>query len=690
MLLKIFYYFTLIFLIVNSSQAFASLACEEAFSSSKHLKPYKQEVIGIESYKQLLTRLAQDSLGVENLTSEQVRALETYHYTAKGEKGQDGTFARVGNYTLSQRERIEEFLREVFSQEQIQILIESGAVEINRFSHATDSRTNNYAFFQIKRVGISPREIFSFSKSAKLFTKKGISDRLKKREKVFIELYGAIFRVRKILEETSNGTLIEAEKVDELGRIIKTQIFLITNDINLPPIRIDPSSITKVFEKTDSGFVISILEKKNSGFTWAVNQVFFSFERATKLGLLPEGPTAKDYRELENKLRSYISRYSDQIPSSQHIPHWMSNIGVEKSDFMDTETVIYRSFIRGVYNFRLYPLESETIFLAAKSSKRKIDSSELELPLPTNEEIRLTKQGYKAGYIGKLDQVGEWSALRKRLQELRANPYTTHIEHFADQIPIHIAYIREGIENHYSVTNTFTNSKMNQLRLLEGLEKEAKEAVARQTVTYYWWLMFNHKLSRVMVGHSTTHLPYEVRIYMDPIISEFPVQIMIPVISGENLGVITFNRASIEGVYPAGLINRRSIEADGITYNAETFYSHDFLHAGFKGNRVHLGYSLGHLLFHKRLLENIERLPFELRKKAEAVYFLMTHENNKSLNISYSDWTPQEIRKAVIKGIRKDIPGLFKFSRNPIKKGWKIKDLVDNFMAVYNQTLQHQ
>ena len=58
-------------------------------------------------------------------------------------------------------------------------------------------------------------------------------------------------------------------------------------------------------------------------------------------------------------------------------------------------------------------------------------------------------------------------------------------------------------------------------------------------------------------------------------------------------------------------------------------------------------------------------------------------------NISYSDWSPQQIRAYIIIKIPR-VVGLFKLSDDPVKKEQKIEDLADTFMEVYNQTLQHQ
>ena len=96
---KIFYYFTLIFLVANNSQAFSALSCEDGLRG--HYSTSTRNVaIGVESYRQLLIRLAQSSLGLSSLSPQQIKALETYHHVVQGKLGTDGTLTRAGNYTV--------------------------------------------------------------------------------------------------------------------------------------------------------------------------------------------------------------------------------------------------------------------------------------------------------------------------------------------------------------------------------------------------------------------------------------------------------------------------------------------------------------------------------------------------------------------------------------------------------------
>ena len=651
MFLRAFYYFTLVLFIFNSPQAFSSPACEsDAFVNSKPSRSQYKEIASVENYRQLLVRLAKFSLGVTSLTAEQVKALETYYQVVKGEEGTDGTFVRADNYTSPQRRKIVRFFREVFSPEQVTILIETGVVEINRSSNPKMTRR--------------------------------VLKNLKAGQKVFIQVgSNKVLRISKILEETNSGWLVEAERINnEFSQIVKEQVFLIRGDVKVPSLlEADPTNMTQISEKTSRGFVIDILikEEDSSGIVKKIkgNKVFFSFEKAIENGLLPEKPTDQDYHKLEHILSSYVSKNHDQLVQA------LRDRGTSFLTFMyvHLNPLLQKSLILGEHQFRLASPELESVFMATQFTRERIDSSELNLPLPTNEETQMAEQGYKKNYTGGLNPVNRWFVIQRRLQELRANPHITHIEYFADQIPHHIAHIRKGLEDHYSPKEKIHGSKQDQLQKLKDLEEEARQVVADRKVTYHWWIGFNFSLAYIMSGRTLD------RSFINWVDSHlFPMKVAMPVIQeSDGLGIITFNRASLEGVYPVGLINKQSSEVHG-GLDAALFFGHDLQHPMFSGNKLYLEYSAGHRLFHRRLLDNIENLPVEKRKKAEAIYFLMTHEYQKR-NISYSNRTLQEMREEVFRMIQKNDAGLFKLPGDLLK----INSLVDIFMEVYNQALQH-
>ena len=663
MFLRVFYYFTLIFLVFSSLPAFSASVCEDGFidpirslslprtpSSSR-----RRGSTGVESYGQLLIRLAQSSLGVKELNPEQTKALETYHRVVRGEKGTDGTFARVGNYTFSQRRRIIQFLQEVFSPEQIITLIETGVVEINRSSDAKITR----------------RVLRNF----------------KEGQKIFIQVSGnKVLRVSKILEEINSGWLVEAERISkESGQIVKELVFLIKGDIKAPPLlEASQAKLTGISEKTSRGVIIDAYVKDEDGVTYKTikgNKIFFSYERAIENGLLPRNPTTQDYQKLERVLDSYISNNHDQLV--QALKDMGSSLASSAFIYVHLNPLLQWSFIIGKPEFRLASPELESVFEAAQSTRKRVDSSEFNVPSFSSRRKELAGQGYESNYTEGIDYINEWIVARRLFRKLRVNPRITHIKYFADQISRHIAHIRKGLKEYYFPKEESHGSKLEQLQKLDSLEEEAKKAISEERVTYEWWLEFNFGLSYIMSGRTFRRDSIS---WVDVL---FPLKIEIPVIQeSEGLGIMTFNRAGLEGLYPVGLMNRQNSEVHG-GLDAALFFGHDLQHPKFGGNKLYLEYSFGHRLFHKRLLNNIENLPAEKRRKAEIIYFLMTHEYQIK-NISYSDRTPQEIREEVSTMIRNDDTELFKFSEDPIQREQKIEGLTDIFMEVYEQALQHQ
>lgn len=271
MFLRILYYFTS-FLLVIAPQAFSSPACEnDAFSDSRNSRFHNQEInrstLGVESYSQLLVQLAQTSLGLKKINSEQIKALETYYRVVQGEEGTDGTFARAGNYTFPQRRRIVKYLREVFTPEQVTTLVETGVVEINR---SLDVKITN--------------RVLAY---------------LNKGKKIFIQLHSNVYKLNRVLEETESGFLVEVEYVNLEGYTYTLHFFLVTrSDIKAPIGDVYSSRMTKISEKTKSGFVIDVLIERKSEFgeinIIEGNKVFFSFEKAWRAGLLPRRPRVKD------------------------------------------------------------------------------------------------------------------------------------------------------------------------------------------------------------------------------------------------------------------------------------------------------------------------------------------------------------------------------------------------------------
>ena len=333
------------------------------------------------------------------------------------------------------------------------------------------------------------------------------------------------------------------------------------------------------------------------------------------------------------------------------------------------------------YSYKQAHPDWKVVFEAIQSTKESITSDDLILPPSTNEEAVLAEQGYESAYIRGIDDVNEWAAVRRQLQELKANPYTTHIEYFADQIESHIAHVRKGVE---FLTG---DAKRNALIELEKLETETR-AVKGNRVTYKWWLEFNYQLAyaiseeplpRRASGNSLFH-GHDMEVVM----THFPLNMIVPTTKGL-LGFMTLNRAQTEGIYPIGLTNKPKKDFT----SPERFMEHDISHAIMQIRYSELHYSIGHNLFHKKILEVIKNLPTEKRKPSELIYFDLTHEVGKDAFFSdLWDLDPKNERKRTASRLREGITtGEYPHINASGKR--QMRDITyryaDAFMEVYSQ-----
>ena len=294
-------------------------------------------------------------------------------------------------------------------------------------------------------------------------------------------------KIKKLIEETDNGLLVEVEMIDSNGRLYTTQKFILKEFLR------DPFGLTaaKIVERTDSGFVIGI----NTIYERRVG--FLSFERAIENGFLPKNPTAQDYSALEGLFFSALEDQNDYINAAKN--KIISNSFDMEQQYGSLQNLLTKVLIPGI-NVRIENPEFEFIFLAANSNREKISLDELNLLPTTSEEAWLAEQGYKDGFIGGLEETNERIAVRRRLQELKANPRKTHVEYFAKLILDYIAHIRQGLVDNYLPASKWLVSKSDQLQKLKILEEKAKKAISDREVTYELLLKFSKILSSVMEG----------------------------------------------------------------------------------------------------------------------------------------------------------------------------------------------
>ena len=271
----------------------------------------------------------------------------------------------------------------------------------------------------------------------------------------------------------------------------------------------------------------------------------------------------------------------------------------------------------------IYSADAQLLFLVAKSRKPKVNREDIKLPPPTREEAKLKEQGFGPAWTKGLDKLNEWVAVHRQLKELKVHPRTTHVPYFADQIETHLGFAKVELD---------TPTNRQQKKVLAFLNKEAKKAILEERVTYEWWLNFNFQISHLLSGerdisalslvdlqNTSTHAS---------LIAQFPLRMAIPTIEGK-LGIIAFNLAQSEGVYPLGLISS-SKQVDGQFKNSREFIRHDIIHTERSLQVTVREPSPGHRLKHKKILELIENLPTKKRKQAELVYFVVTHEPIRS------------------------------------------------------------
>ena len=295
---------------------------------------------------------------------------------------------------------------------------------------------------------------------------------------------------------------------------------------------------------------------------------------------------------------------------------------------VDTALKSIRKYIGSIsktrnYYVNTYHPDIEVIFESHRLNRKTVSREDLKLPLPTNKEAELKAQGYGPAYRKGMDDVNEWVAVRRQLQELRANPYTTHIEYFADKIEAHISFASKGLGSSISKS---------QAQALAELQTSAERAIKEERVTYKWWLEFNDQLSFILSNRDYhSRLSHEGRLNfkekekkIEQMISFFPLWIMVPTLKGE-LGIITLNRSLNEGVFPIGLISKETKVHD-MTLDSAFFLAHDIAHVEFSLKLNTNQYSVGHRLRHKKMLELMEALPSNKRKWAELVYFNAIHE----------------------------------------------------------------
>ena len=138
-------------------------------------------------------------------------------------------------------------------------------------------------------------------------------------------------------------------------------------------------------------------------------------------------------------------------------------------------------------------------------------------------EQSLKDQDYNEKLIKKLDYVNAnlrlAQSLRDRLSDKSINSNTLHIQEFADQMDVHIAFIEEGIKSQSST------DKAERLELLERLKLEAQHRKNSEAVTYRYWFNFNLRLSILATPKEERYKPVNAEERYKPVNSDYNPQL---------------------------------------------------------------------------------------------------------------------------------------------------------------------
>ena len=308
-----------------------------------------------------------------------------------------------------------------------------------------------------------------------------------------------------------------------------------------------------------------------------------------------------------------------------------------------------------------------TTFTALRSPVKRVPW--IALPR-TQQTQKLREKGFSAAYARGMDEVNEWIALKKSLTKSPAHPYKTHIDYFARQVHRHIEHVAKGIRPE--------NTRA--LKELERLREHAQEVIEQENVTYYWWLNFNYNLSRIFKKK-------ERRYEIERFVNRFPVDILIPTVLGE-IGVSALRKAIFQGVHPIGLVNKKK-KADGVTFSPQGFFEHDLAHILSIIELNRYPFNMVNRRFYRVMVEILDDLPLEDRRKVELAYFFLTHENTRAFQFANADpqkvkeWIQDELNKQIKRGF--NFQGLIKLSRDPSEKDHQIQEIVNAFVDVFTQ-----
>ena len=303
------------------------------------------------------------------------------------------------------------------------------------------------------------------------------------------------------------------------------------------------------------------------------------------------------------------------------------------------------------YNGKLKKVQlSENAFLKAKINpvskdwfnriEKAVETLEILRPIEENEEENLTKKGYKKVLIQGINTANRLITLGKHIRKFHINPFSTHIEDFAQQIPDHIETIRQGIQSQ----DTDIAERLN---LLKQFERESYRKIEDSAVTYMWWIFWNQRLSILAtpsqkrkekgdwwkseenLENFLNHLNEEGLTEFNKdgymlmkLIQQFPSKVIFPIIS--DLGPMAFNRISMHSIAPLQLTGKEKW-MDGELNTPEMALSHDIYPAALQLKQKNSSLPSLKKLFYQQIID-VNNLPVYEREVIEIIYFLIEHE----------------------------------------------------------------
>ena len=261
----------------------------------------------------------------------------------------------------------------------------------------------------------------------------------------------------------------------------------------------------------------------------------------------------------------------------------------------------------------------------------------------SSQELILKKQGFSPSYYSGVDKAREFKRVQQYLQEINADPKTTHIPYFASQAEQTIFEFKEGLKKQNQKNTSFLEER---LKFLEEFKKEAQKRIENQEVTYHWWANFNLRLA--LLAEPTDHLPEyfvtsppfktheSIEKYFDRTLFKefqdikemFPETIMF--FSTDDFGIMAFNRMGAGSHFIGVSGNNKS--ADGLDRTPIGLFFHDMSHVISSMYSAELADNLKIKI--KIKAKDIEKKLNDIsnksdRQKAEFAWFLFNHEFGK-------------------------------------------------------------